>query len=321
MRKLSKLLALLFFAPLAFAQGPPPNLSKTAGVYVVSPYSQWTDQIAVGNATTGAGSTIVLTSGSVLLPDNRRIVPFATTVPLLVDVGTSAETVTPTAVSDVRSSSGPCTITANFTKLHQVYATVFSGTSGVQDAINDASSQTAAIVVMDLSSQPNPTTPTPSNIAIFDYRTAGAPMYWAGGSSASVAWGGGGGATPCITTALSLQFNSAGSLGCEPDLTFTAPHSLALAASGIFNVAGTLGLANASGFTVPSASGFASSSSLQYGIDTFLGNVHLWTGLDSIAMTVPASATINSGDVAGFLVSTSTKLSDLGAPGGGGTIF
>ena len=213
-----------------------------------------------------------------------------------------------------------CTITANFTKLHQVYATVFSGTSGVQDAINDASSQTAAIVVMDLSSQPNPTTPTPSNIAIFDYRTAGAPLIGPVGVSGA-AWGSSGsGATPCITTALS-EFNSAGSLGCEPDLTFTAPHTLALAASGIFNVAGTLGLANASGFTVPSASGFASSSSLQYGIDTFLGNVHLWTGLDSIAMTVPASAMINSGDVAGFLVSTSTKLSDLGAPGGGGTSF
>ena len=324
MRKLSKLLALLFFAPLAFAQGPPPNLSKTAGVYVVSPYSQWTDQIAVGNATTGAGSTIVLTSGSVLLPDNRRIVPFATTVPLLVDVGTSAETVTPTAVSGCSaSSSGPCTITANFTKLHQVYATVFSGTSGVQDAINDASSQTAAIVVMDLSSQPNPTTPTPSNIAIFDYRTAGAPLYWAGGSSSGAAWGSSGsGATPCITTALSLQFNSAGSLGCEPDLTFTAPHTLALGASGIFNVAGTLGLTNATSFLVPTSAGFASSATVHLGIDSTLNNAHIWNGAVDLISFGVAPGVATSGHIVGYAVNSGNVVaSDLGAPAGGGASF
>lgn len=50
-----------------------------------------------------------------------------------------------------------------------------------------------------------------------------------------------GGGTPCITTALSLQFNSSGSFGCVPDLVFTAPHTITLGASGIFVVTGSIG--------------------------------------------------------------------------------
>lgn len=51
---------------------------------------------------------------------------------------------------------------------------------------------------------------------------------------------GGGSGTPCTTTALSYQFDNSGAFGCDPDFTFTSPHTRTLGASGIFNVAGSL---------------------------------------------------------------------------------
>lgn len=58
--------------------------------------------------------------------------------------------------------------------------------------------------------------------------------------------GGGGGGTPCVTTALSFQYNNGGAFGCMPDLVFNTPHTIVLGASGIFAITagGTL-----SGFT------------------------------------------------------------------------
>lgn len=46
---------------------------------------------------------------------------------------------------------------------------------------------------------------------------------------------GGGGGTPCVTTALSFQFNNAGSFGCVPDVTFSTPHTVLTGASGIWD--------------------------------------------------------------------------------------
>lgn len=40
-------------------------------------------------------------------------------------------------------------------------------------------------------------------------------------------------ATPCTSVADSLQYNNSGSFGCEPDLTFTAPHTLTLGSSAV----------------------------------------------------------------------------------------
>jgi hypothetical protein len=56
------------------------------------------------------------------------------------------------------------------------------------------------------------------------------------GGAVTIASTGGGGGTPCTTTALSIQFNNAGAFGCEPDLTFTAPHTLTLGAAGILTL-------------------------------------------------------------------------------------
>lgn len=59
----------------------------------------------------------------------------------------------------------------------------------------------------------------------------------ADGSITAAANGTGGSGTPCTTTALSFQYNAAGSFGCDPDLTFTSPHTMTLGASGIFTLA------------------------------------------------------------------------------------
>lgn len=57
--------------------------------------------------------------------------------------------------------------------------------------------------------------------------------------------GASGGSTPCTTTALSIQYNNAGTFGCEPDLTFSSPHTLLSGAAGIYN------FANAAEFDLP----------------------------------------------------------------------
>lgn len=59
------------------------------------------------------------------------------------------------------------------------------------------------------------------------------PLWGQGGNFPPASSGSG---TPCTTTALSIQYNAAGSFGCEPDFTFTAPHTLTLGASGIFTI-------------------------------------------------------------------------------------
>jgi hypothetical protein len=80
-----------------------------------------------------------------------------------------------------------------------------------------------------------------------------------------------GSGTPCTTTALSIQYNAAGVFGCEPDFTFTAPHTLTLGASGIFTITAgatvnglTLAmLPSGVGLTANPLSQFASTTSAQ----------------------------------------------------------
>lgn len=51
---------------------------------------------------------------------------------------------------------------------------------------------------------------------------------------------GGGGGTPCTTTALSFQYNNAGAFGCAADFILSGAHTLAVGASGILNILGTV---------------------------------------------------------------------------------
>ena len=41
---------------------------------------------------------------------------------------------------------------------------------------------------------------------------------------------------PCTSTALSIQYDAAGSFGCLPDFTFSAPHTIVAGVSGIFDM-------------------------------------------------------------------------------------
>lgn len=61
----------------------------------------------------------------------------------------------------------------------------------------------------------------------------------------NVGGSGGGGGTPCVTTALSLQYNNAGAFGCVGDLTFDGTHTITLGPSGIFVITGALNLSGA----------------------------------------------------------------------------
>ena len=47
------------------------------------------------------------------------------------------------------------------------------------------------------------------------------------------------GGTPCVTTALSFQFNNAGAFGCDPDHTFVAPHTDTYGAAAIVDYTAT----------------------------------------------------------------------------------
>jgi hypothetical protein len=81
--------------------------------------------------------------------------------------------------------------------------------------------------------------------------------------------GGGGGGTPCVTTALSFQYNNGGLFGCNPDLTFVAPHTTLAGASGIFDFSA------ASAFKVPVTAGqvlFSGTSGAVTGDTTFTWN-------------------------------------------------
>ncbi len=57
------------------------------------------------------------------------------------------------------------------------------------------------------------------------------------------------GGGPCTSTALSVQYNAAGSFGCLPDFTFSAPHTIVAGASGIFD----MHFMSAAGLTLPGA--------------------------------------------------------------------
>lgn len=105
-----------------------------------------------GNASTGAGTSIVVRSpepfqpATVKLSDGSWLDPYATTAPILV-IDAAQETVTPTGVSI--NSDGTVTITGNFTNLHGQGAQIASGTVGLQEALNAASASGGGVVVVD----------------------------------------------------------------------------------------------------------------------------------------------------------------------------
>jgi hypothetical protein len=75
----------------------------------------------------------------------------------------------------------------------------------------------------------------------------------------------GSGGTPCTTTALSFQYNNAGSFGCVPDVTFSTPHTTLYGASGILDLSAT---APTAGLKLPSAAGAVPTADGYIGVNT-----------------------------------------------------
>lgn len=147
MRKLIAVLVALVglvFVPNLQAQNPSNSslLHNVGGFYVASAYNTWRAQVAGGPFASGA-VTISMASGVVSLADGYTFVPFSTSVPIIVGLGTAnQETVTPSAVSgctQAASVSPPsCLVTATFSNSHGQGDIVVSGSAGIQDAIQDA---------------------------------------------------------------------------------------------------------------------------------------------------------------------------------------
>lgn len=95
-------------------------------------------QISQGNSTTGTTS-ITLVLPCTTAGDGTTVCPLATNAPILIGVGTSQDTVTPTALSNCANQAalyGTCTITGTINHTHGQGEIVMSGSYGVQEAIN-----------------------------------------------------------------------------------------------------------------------------------------------------------------------------------------
>lgn len=120
-----------------FAYGIPGSGASALAVYT-------------GNTATGAGNTITVTAGQFVTADGVTVLPFSTTAPITIGTGAQAETVTPTAVSNVTpGQAGTCVITANFTKIHYAGEPITSATVGMAEAVNHVHSKGGGLVAFD----------------------------------------------------------------------------------------------------------------------------------------------------------------------------
>lgn len=145
-----KLLVVLFMlfglAPLAFAQTSP--LSHVAGVYSSESYSKWSDRIYAGPVSAASPASFQMTSPTVTTRDGHTFVPFFVNEIVTIGSGSNAENVTLTAVSGCypNAPQGNCVISGNTSNSHGQGDQVVSGTGGIGEAINDASSQGGGMV-------------------------------------------------------------------------------------------------------------------------------------------------------------------------------
>lgn len=135
-----------------FAQNVKPNSNTFSGGTFYSPnynYGAASNisplRVIYGTTTAGIG-TVTLTFGYFTTPDGRQVTPFGPNVttfpPITIDAGVNQETVTPTSAScSTPGVINTCQITATFSYIHGVGATITSADQGIQEAINDAASQ------------------------------------------------------------------------------------------------------------------------------------------------------------------------------------
>lgn len=262
LKLVSVVASLLLLAGVSLAQ----TTTRAGGGYIASNYGQWQSRLAVGNSATGA-ATVTLYSGSITLPDGRVIMPFNVNAPILVDAGSNAETVTPTAVSNcvINGPVSSCQVTASFSNLHGQGAIVQSGTGGLQEAINDAFQFGGGLVIVDQGWVRNGGTtamltaaiPYPS-VAIED-RRSGSVQFWNVHTGATTL------AAPATLTAATVGFALNGGNSTGGTYTGTSTYVVCIAyvdimgqegpCSATFSAltAGT-GATNQIGFSAPAAS-------------------------------------------------------------------
>jgi hypothetical protein len=102
-----------------------------------------------GPNATGAG-TLTVAFGYTTLPDGTVINPLNVNAKIEVGAGAGWETVTPTSVStSTPTQYGTSTVTATFSNLHGNGDQIRSGTCGLQEALNYASTYGGGVVIVD----------------------------------------------------------------------------------------------------------------------------------------------------------------------------
>lgn len=105
-------------------------------------------KVDIGNQATGAVSLIMAT-GYTTLADGTIVYPLSTNAPVVVGVGTNAETVTPSAVSGSGQGYDAWSFTATLSNLHGTGDAVSSASFGLQEAINAANAAGGGVVIVD----------------------------------------------------------------------------------------------------------------------------------------------------------------------------
>lgn len=159
-----------------------PEFNAVSFAYGINP-SVAAIQVLSGGTAAGA-YTLTLYSGYGVTADGKNFNPFNTNCPIQVGNGTSAETVTPSAVSNTTPAAvGTCLVTATFASVHGIGDQVKSGTVGLQECINYVAGYGGGIVLVDAAwSKMGGTTAMisaavlPPNVTIQDSRSGGAAL-------------------------------------------------------------------------------------------------------------------------------------------------
>lgn len=141
MRKLILALTLLALASVASAQSASPDVHS--GRFMATNYGQWTTSV-----TAVVSGQICVDKQNIVLSDGSRFNPWNTNAPILVGIGASQETVTPTSFSFTQVSGQTC-ISGTYTKTHVIGDIVSSGTFGLQEALNSAGIKGGGAVTID----------------------------------------------------------------------------------------------------------------------------------------------------------------------------
>ena len=101
-------------------------------------------------APAGTGVSLTLVYGQFTLPNGTVVAPISTTTPITIGIGSNAETVTPTAVSNPTPSvPGTCVITVTTSNAHGAGDFLTTGSFGMAEAVNVAHANGGGLVAFD----------------------------------------------------------------------------------------------------------------------------------------------------------------------------